>query len=109
MKKQTLLRRTAIMAIPAVMICAISFGQSDNAKKPGDKTQVATEKTKKELMQKHQSNGTAYKNSSSTERSCYKPDAKKGNIVTQAMLKKMPKDRQEFVKANPQRFTILNN
>jgi|CXWJ01.1.fsa_nt_gi hypothetical protein len=109
MKKQTLLKKTAILALPAIMICAISFGQSDNAKKPGDKLQAATTKTKSELAQKHQANRTVYKNNSSTERSCIKPDAKKANIVTQSMLKKMPKDRQEFVKANPQRFTIVNN
>lgn len=109
MKKQTFLKRTAILALPAIMICTISFGQSDNAKKPGNKTEAAAAKTKSELIQKHQANGTTYKNSSSTERSCVKPDLKKGNIVTKAMLEKMPKDRQAFVKANPQRFTIVNN
>lgn len=117
MKRQKLLTKAILMMLPVAFCGSVAFAQS--AKKPGRKDVAAVERKNAELQNKVAANSTTgavttpvKKSAAATtnaNRPCITSVRKNPYEVTQAMLNKMPKDRQEFVKAHPEKFTIVNN
>ena len=114
MKKSRLLAKVLMLTAPVIFSASVVMAQTDaRAKKPGDKTGIAIEKKQQDLQNKRSVNGVtsvspAKLNAPSAARPCVTSVRKNTNEITQVMLNKMPKDRQDFVKAHPERFTIVN-
>lgn len=114
MKKSKILTKALLLSAPFILGVGVVMAQTDaRAKKPGNKTSIASEKKVAELQNKKNVAQTAIDSQSKIHakagaRPCVTSVRKNPNEITQAMLNKMPKDRQAFVKAHPERYTILN-
>ncbi len=114
MKKTKLLAKALMLSAPILFSANFLLAQTDaSAKKPGNKTALATDKKNAELQNKKTIGEAAAVSASKTkaktgERPCVTNVRKNPNEITQSMLSKMPLDRQAFVKSHPEKYTIVN-
>lgn len=116
MKQNGLLKKVLFMALPFVMLSIASQAQCSK------KQSAECQRKYSEMKAKYEANGlqwneaemkkncTAKNTQSASARQCVKDKnaAVAPNKVSKALLAKLPKERQEYVKSHPEKYTIID-